>query len=220
MQAGSVVASSAPPAHPRPKGRAPTNHSWDAAQGAYVHNETGAEHVKGQRSAASAAQQKDREKDRKRDRGERKQVSGAAHRKDAAVEARRHDANRRRNRLNQHRRAAREKAQLPIAGESFGLIRQREEQRLLVCEVAVPAASNPASCRGRCARRRSGRLVFAAPRGVHVIVRDACAQCGKCLVLESTFLISHHEFEPLDSGSESEPCRAHCTVDHDIMCEL
>ena len=80
-QAGSVVASSAPPAHPRPKGRAPTNHSWDAAQGAYVHNETGAEHVKGQRSAASAAQQKDREKDRKRDRGERKQVSGAAHRK-------------------------------------------------------------------------------------------------------------------------------------------
>ena len=59
------MGSSAPAAPAaRPQGRAPRDHTWDAARGAYVHNETGAVHVKGERSAASAAQQKKRERDK------------------------------------------------------------------------------------------------------------------------------------------------------------
>ena len=103
----------APPAHPRPKGRAPTNHSWDTAQGVYVHDETGAIHNKGDRSAASATKQSQRKRGEQPGR-EREQASGAAHRKDAAIEAERRDKNRRRNVVNQHRRAAREKAVPPL----------------------------------------------------------------------------------------------------------
>ena len=66
----------------------------------------------------------------KRDRSEREQLSGAQHRKQAEAEAKRADANRRRQSVSQHRRAAREKKR-PRLGESFGSIRQREEQRLL-----------------------------------------------------------------------------------------
>ena len=71
-------------------------------------------HVKGTRSAASAAQQQERKDTRK----------------DAEVEAQRADANRRRQMVSKHRRAAREKAAVPL-GESDSEIRKREEQRLL-----------------------------------------------------------------------------------------
>ena len=113
---------------------APRDHEWDGVLGAYVHKETRAVHVKGTRSAASAAQQKERKDTRKdtrtRDRGERPQASGCQHRMNAEVEAQRADANRRRQMVSKHRRAAREKAAVPL-GESDSEIRKREEQRLL-----------------------------------------------------------------------------------------
>ena len=62
-----MASASTPTVRPRPKGRAPTDYTWDAAQGEYIHNETGAVHVKGTRSAASAAQQQSRKRKRGRD---------------------------------------------------------------------------------------------------------------------------------------------------------
>ena len=54
---------------------------------------------------------------------------------------------------------------------------------------------------------------------VHV-VRDRCAACRDCLVLETTFLLAYDtDFEPLDSNDMQNPCRSHCSSDHAFMCE-
>ena len=55
---------------------------------------------------------------------------------------------------------------------------------------------------------------------VHV-VRDRCAACRDCLVLETTFLLAYDntDFEPLDSNDMQNPCRSHCPSDHAFMCE-
>ena len=118
---------------PKPRGGVPKDHEWDGVRGAYVHKETRAVHVKGTRSAASVAQQKERKDNRQRednrDRSSRQQPSGAQNRKHGEAEAVRRDKNRRRNVINYHRQAAQRKAKVPLGTRH--LTRLEEERRLL-----------------------------------------------------------------------------------------
>ena len=82
---------SAPPSHPRPQGRGPTNHSWDTVRGVYIHNETGVEWAgKGKRSAESAAQQKQRTDKRQRDSAARNENASMKTARALRTAARRH----------------------------------------------------------------------------------------------------------------------------------